>query len=291
MSKFSLLNYNQFDMDSDDRFEMLLDGSYSYGKVALGSDFSILLGLDTKGLSGAWYIDNYSKDKAGNFVNGIDAFGNRCSLFVRSRKFGVRPAIKYSEILKDVSKIKYRPGYIEVEYGEYPQTLVSKDMEDMLNIAYMNGLIRQTGKSYMADSVDHTLVDTPFIPKSYVEYELDGQKYIRFVTETDYGQTFLSDGSYIKNNKVYWIKVEPITWLVDENTNIALSEKILFSGVQFSFGLDNDIVNFENSNLKRFMDNYFSKDIVKEDKSSNKSKFDLASEKQKIKVKVREKHS
>lgn len=292
MSKFDLLNYTQFDMDSDDRFEMLLDGTYSYGKVALGSDFAILLGLETNGLSGGWYIEGGSfKNNGIDFVNGIDAFGNRSSFFSRSRKFGVRPAIQYSEIIKDVSKVKYRPGYIEIEYGEYPQTLASKDMSDKLDIAYMNGLIKQTGKSYITDSVIPDFVTTAFVPKSHIEYELDGQKYIRFVTESDYGQTFLSDGNCIKNNRVYWIKVEPVTWLVDGNTNMALSERILFSGIQFYSDLDTDIVNFENSNIKRFMDKYFSKDIMKEDMDSNKKRFALANEKQKIKVKVREKHS
>ena len=64
--------------------------------------------------------------------------------------------------------------------------------------------------------------------------------------------------SPVKKN--YWVAIEPITWLVDEKANIALSKKILFAGVQFS---NNRIYdgNFEESDIMRFMDNFFIKEI------------------------------
>ena len=44
----------------------------------------------------------------------------------------------------------------------------------------------------------------------------------------------LSDGRTIQDGTPYWVEVEPIKWMIDERTNIALSKKLIFSGVQFN---------------------------------------------------------
>lgn len=73
--------------------------------------------------------------------------------------------------------------------------------------------------------------------------------------------SFLSDGREIEIGNIYWVHVEPIIWLVDEKADIALSKKLIFSGVQFInrrwFRGD-----FAETHIKQFMDNYFSKEIV-----------------------------
>lgn len=57
------------------------------------------------------------------------------------------------------------------------------------------------------------------------------------------------------------MEVKPITWMVDEKANIALSKKIIFSGVQFD-NKRNYTGDFENTDIYNFMVKYFSKDII-----------------------------
>ena len=71
----------------------------------------------------------------------------------------------------------------------------------------------------------------------------------------------MSDGRVVQLGVPYWVKVEPIIWLVDEKSNIALSKKIIFSGIQFS-DIKNCNVDFQNSFIKFFMDNFVSKEII-----------------------------
>ena len=61
--------------------------------------------------------------------------------------------------------------------------------------------------------------------------------------------------------------MKPIKWLIDEKSNIVLSEKVLFAGIQFSSKWDisnkwENGTDFRTTNIKKFMDTYFSKDII-----------------------------
>jgi len=49
--------------------------------------------------------------------------------------------------------------------------------------------------------------------------------------------------------------------MIDEKTDIALSKKIIFAGVQFNME-NNYKGDFNRTNIKIFMDKYFSKDVV-----------------------------
>ena len=66
------------------------------------------------------------------------------------------------------------------------------------------------------------------------EQMYNGKKYIRFIGNSNSNGEILSNGEFVEIDKPYWILVEPIKWLVDEINDIALSKKIIFSGVQFN---------------------------------------------------------
>ncbi|MBR1679121.1 MAG: hypothetical protein IJ704_00560, partial [Bacilli bacterium] len=149
----------------------------------------------------------------------------------------------------------------EVEYGEYPQTIVDEGYSSELERAYNSGNIRTTGKTYTTDPVKYNKYDDSFRPRSHVEYEYNGRKYIRFEGDYNCRGEVLSDGRTIVSGKPYWVAVEPITWLVDERANIALSKKLIFSGVQFKNRRDYK-GDFDRTDIKQFMDQYFSKEIV-----------------------------
>lgn len=71
----------------------------------------------------------------------------------------------------------------------------------------------------------------------------------------------MSDNRVVRLNGTYWVEVEPIIWMIDEITDIALSKKIIFSGVQFNRERTYK-GNFDKTDIKEFMDDYFSKEIM-----------------------------
>ncbi len=154
----------------------------------------------------------------------------------------------------------------EVLFGEYPQMIASSNVSKRLELLYelKDENLKITGKKYTTDSYS----DIParhndqkaFEPREHIEYGYKGEKYIRFVADED-SNIVLSDGTKVKANEAYWIKVEPIVWLIDKEKDTVISKKTLLSGLNFidknSYSGD-----YQNTPIKRFMDNYLSKDIL-----------------------------
>lgn len=246
-----------------------------YGKCAAITDFSILLGgyvssreftsegNALKDRAGLWWTKSKANimDKYSNCVSSV--FGHDIFFStVLNCDSGARPALAYSSI-KSISsnEVVNSIGIKEIEYGEYPQTVVEEDYSNELEKAYNNGSIRYTGKKYTTDS--ERFSDKGFSPRTHIEYEYKGNKYIRFVGDKAGEGEVLSDGRKIASDNIYWVRVEPIVWLVDEKADIALSKKIIFSGVQFLENISKKYTgDFANTDIKKFMNIYFSKDIV-----------------------------
>ena len=248
-----------------------LDIISRYGTKCAITDFSILLGgyvssydytsegNTRKDRTGWWWTKSSDGDNDARRVNtcGIIRWSN-----VIRRDGGARPALPYSSIQQVSSNgVRGASGIKETLYGEYPQTIVDENYSRELERAYNNGSLRTTGKNYTTDSVRYQDYDTNFRPRAHTEYEYNGSKYIRFVGDSNCDGEVLSDGRTIQSGNTYWVRVEPITWLVDERANIALSKKLIFSGVQFKNRKDYK-GDFDRTDIKQFMDNYFSKEIV-----------------------------
>jgi len=223
----------------DDQLDILK----KYGTKCAITDFSILLGgyvsdhytsegNSRKDRTGWWWTKSSDGD---NDARVAYELGGIHWCYVYKRDGGARPALPYSSISSISSNgVKGRNGILEVEYGEYPQTIVSEDFARTLERAYSNRTINQTGKSYTTDSVRYLDSDTPFQARTHTEYEYNGKKYIRFVGDSNGDGKILSDGRKVEKGKVYWVEVEPIKWLVDERKNIALCKNIIVSGIQFN---------------------------------------------------------
>ena len=248
-----------------------LDIISRYGTKCAITDFSILLG----GYVTSYYYTsegNTRKDRTGwwwtkssdgdNDAIVVSKSGDRSWFNVSKRSGGYRPALPYSSIQSISSNgLSGANGIKEIEYGEYPQTIVDENYSRELERAYNNRSLGTTGKNYTTDSVRYQYTDTSFRARTHTEYEYNGSKYIRFVGDSNCDGEVLSDGRTIKTGQAYWVRVEPITWLVDERANIALSKKLIFSGVQFKNRRDYK-GDFDRTDIKQFMDNYFSKEIV-----------------------------
>ena len=127
--------------------------------------------------------------------------------------------------------------------------------------AYKDGNIKETGNKYTTDSRRYDELNETFSKRELEEFEFEGYRYVRVEANFYVEDCTLSNGENYNYGDIVWVEVSPVKWLVDENEKIMLSDKILFAGVQFKHTKDYD-GNFEETDIKRFMDNYFSKEIT-----------------------------
>ena len=248
-----------------------LDILKKYGTACAITDFSILLGglvnndyytkegNTDKNRTGWWWTRT---DDGNNEACTVNSHGDSRHYPVPDRDGGARPALPYSSISSISSnEVRGSFGIKEVEYGEYPQTIVGERISRELEENYKRGSgIRKTGKTYTTDSVNYDDYAWSFEPRKHEEFEYKGRRYIRIVGDHNGENNKLSDGRKIVSGEPYWVAVEPIKWLVDERANIALSKKIIFSGVQFKKTQDYK-GDFNRTDIKQFIDKHFSKDI------------------------------
>lgn len=230
-------------------------------ELAAVTDFSILLGArsegkkdlgDSRAGTSCWWTREVNWGRKGGKKAYIIDCGGQCVMAdVDATWVGARPALPYSSI-KSVSlneRIRDFDGIKEIEYGEYPQTVVDEYYSLKLEDLYNYGNLKPTDKKYTTGK-----------GSVHTEYEYNGSKYIRFVADLKYDGQFLSDGRKVHTGGVYWLRVEPIVWFVDEIADVALSKKVIFSGVEFQ-GYRCE-VDFDKSSIKEFMDRFFSREIV-----------------------------
>lgn len=245
-----------------------------YGAAAEVTDFAILLGgyggrAESNRLfsnstirSGHYYIDC---NLHGN-VWVINSQGNGYWQYPIVRQgVGIRPATSYSfnEVeFKDAIAIK---GIKEIAYGELPQTVMGLDDSLELETAFNAFELIETGRTYTVDSADFTS-EADFTPRQLVEYEYKDGHYVRVVADdaTMYGYK-LSDGREIKKGQPYWVKVEPIVWMVDKKHDIVLSKKIILAGIPFNDDNGPDLnyfTKFSDTIVGKFLNETFVKEIV-----------------------------
>ena len=269
MSNFTFLTQEQcFGSDK-------LDVLKKRGTKAAITDFSVLLG----GWVSSEHVENDSSlegrtgyywtksDDGDNDARVVNADGRACST-VRERDGGARPALPFSSIssipTNGESGKRARDGILEVEYGYYPQKAVSRDMQERLERAYRSGSISKTRNSYTTDSVAYDEYDTSFQPQTHQEYEYNGKRYVRVEANSYYdgGDFTLSNGEQYRDGDNVWVEVSPVKWLVDERAKVMITDKLIFSGVQFNHTRNYHTRDFDRTDIKTFMDKYLSRDLV-----------------------------
>lgn len=177
------------------------------------------------------------------------------------KNIGIRPVIKYSEI-KDDSKIietfVYPKVYLDdiyhvIEYGEYPQTIADNNTQSMLEKLLNNKLLNKTGRSFSHDIGNPT---SGLFCVENDEYEYDGNRYVRVGNLNSEGT--LSNGQKA-NKSFYWVKVEPIKWIVDVTEDTVWADKILIGGVAYNNRIT---ACYENTYISLFMKHYFTREIA-----------------------------
>ena len=267
MCELTFLTEEQFYLLDD-------DGIFDeHGEIAKITDFVSLLGCYQPGDGiGEWwtkttYRDINDDDECDDDVRIINEDGMEDFDSPWSRLTGARPAFSISSIISKQRKKELEDsGVKKFEYGEYPQTIVDEEYSKELEKLYSSNDLIITGRNYTTDSAKATDGVSPFKAKIHIEYEYNGRQYIRFVYDDLSIYYFsLSDGRKLERGKIYWVAVEPIVWLLDLKADIALSKKVIFSGVQFESKSYYEIykkTDFERSTIKKFMDKCLSKEIV-----------------------------
>ena len=263
-NEFTLLSYEQtFGNRKIDVIEQL------GGKCAI-SDFAILLGAyvsddyfieDDSSLKGrtTWW---WTRTSSGNGdVRYVGKDGSRGWFDAGRRSGAVRPALQFSSI-SDISPngVRGRSGFLEVEYGEYPQYAVDTRLARTLDSEYSAGRLKKTGKTYTTDSRLWNVNSESFKAREHYEYEYNGKKYVK-VKYVDTDSCKLSNGESYQNGDEVWVEVSPIKWLVDEKSRLMLSKTCLASGIRFcndgQYGGD-----FKATEMYMFLNKHFAKDIV-----------------------------
>ena len=276
MSDFTFLTEEQcFGSDK-------LDILKKRGIKAAITDFSILLGAyvsdyhinndsSLDGRTGGYWTKSES-DYGNNTACVVRKSGSSACFFVSARECGARPALPFSEAssipTNGESVKRAKDGVLEVEYGYYPQKAVSTDMQEILERAYESGNISKTGNTYTTDSRKPNAYNEKFIPIQHEEYEYNGKRYIRVKKIFDYSNIYLDASCTLSNGKDYregddvWVEVLPVKWLVDERAKVMITDKLIFSGVQFNHTSNYRIRDFDRTDIKIFMDRYLSRDLV-----------------------------
>ena len=280
MSDFTFLTKEQcFGKEKLDIFE-------KRGTQAAITDFSILLGgwvsnyrisndSSLEGRTGTYWTKSYG---GYYYMDVVREDGSEYAYYIDKRQCGGRPALPFSEEgsipTNGESGKRAKDGILEVEYGYYPQKAVAKDMQERLEREYKSDKLSKTRNSYTTDSVSYDGYNPIFQPQIHQEYEYNGKKFVRVQVKLNIYQEnklTLSNGEQYKDEDHVWVEVSPVKWIVDEKSHMMITEKLIFAGVQFKYDFK-EIYNpedFDKSDIKKFMDKYFSIDLeqIREEKT------------------------
>ena len=218
------------------------------------TDFAVLLGgfstleAVNNRLYGEYFIT--SSDQNSNTFKVVNSDGQIEETNKTTLHTGIRPSIRFSSM--DMDNIYGNTPIKSGSFGEYPQSIVDEDLSMLLESIYnLNGY--KTGKVYHVDG------------KIYDEYIYQNNKYIRVLGNFSSRYSSLSDGRKVVLDYPYWVRVEPIKWYIDEASDLAISKKILLAG----FAFENSRLPFIKSEIKMYLDDFFSYDILTEEYSYN----------------------
>ena len=251
------------------RYKLQSEIFKKHGTKAAITDSGILLGGY---VSDEHYInDNYSLDnrtgwywtKTDNGYNEICCINEigEDEYYQQTIHFGgVRITLPYTELF-DIATSKISDDIFE--YGEYPQQAAPRKIQHELENLYKVNALTKTNKTYPRLIREYEKEKIQFSTTHQEEYLYNGKKYIRVIADTFYDNEYitLSNRQKCRSKDAIWVEIQPISWIIDEKKNIAITEKILFSGIQFN-NKTNYKGDFSSSLLKSYIDREFAHNII-----------------------------
>ena len=153
---------------------------------------------------------------------------------------GFRPVIQFSKIANDIisrdhiriphnewGTAAYTDYILEVEFGYYPQTVMSPSEQAELVKYRADGREWQTSNKFTY--IEHAYCGCPGGHWQLDEYINPMGRFVRLSPTNNGSGSWdrLSDGRKPSEKYYYYIKVEPIKWLVDTRTGLAVSKNVL----------------------------------------------------------------
>lgn len=234
------------------------------------SDFAGLMGCYVERIKDANYCNwgTFSLEEMRPVC--IDPFGSFENVTDIDSSFiiGVRPVLlfaneeEYNMIREQINQnLCIRDNLMIFEYGSYPQSVVSSDLNEELESKFKMGNLEATGNIYTTFDERIVGLDYPVIEKN-IEYKYNDKIYVRLCENSfwEYYQLKLSNGEWVTGEKPYWIEVNPINWIVDDKNMRLISETVLISGIKF-YSEDN-IDDFKNTTLYKFLNYTFFEEIL-----------------------------
>ena len=199
---------------------------------------------------------------------------------------GIRPVLSFSSE-EEYNRIRNRMNQnihiqsdtnrIMLEYGMYPQNVVSSSLNEELDTLLENGCLKATGNVYT--TINETIAELNFLPiiKKYNEYNYNGKRYVRLekIIYDSIGAS-LSTGETVSDDCFYWLEVSPINWIVDDENRKLISEKVLTAGIKFF--PDDRSTNFKNTSVYKFLNDTFIREMLQSQEKINTNKINTNTE-------------
>ncbi len=216
-----------------------------------------------------------------------------------SRDACIVPVINLNEAEKEkdfeiINTVPIGNGIVKLaKVGSYPQSLADIETSAKLTRALKRNKLTETGKTYTINGLPMLSKGNDTRPQTYItlkEYEFEGNKYVQVVaslsqliSETRESVHLDVPCRYVKNKKPYWVKVEPLIWMVDEEKEILISNKAILSGIRFNHTTEYN-GDFSQTEMKAFCDTYLSNEITSRGQISlnNFKSFAMAQLKNKV---------
>lgn len=273
-----------------------LEALTRYGVLAANTDLAIATGSNMPRFDSYVLNDRTLRGRTGMYVTQSTIYagtiqvimsgGEDMCVDVANRGVGIRPVIRSKE-LTDFAIHYAKDGFHGtkiLEYGEYPQYVVKKDIADILEKLYERKNLQETGKTYTFDSRMYNESIGEFEPVVYAEYVCGGKKFVRILANPydEYGCK-LSNGVWYNRGDAIWLEVSPVEWLIDEKSGSLISLRNLVSGIRFANPFHNYDAAITESEMYRYMNTIMKKDLFTRSKLS-KSKSEMLEEGKRLRL-------
>ena len=276
MLKCTFLNKDEDNKLYEDRY--FANGPTDFD---IPTDYALLCGCRVESQK-AWYWTKslYPNDNDFIYCNSPNfARLSPCSLQDK-KDVGIKPVIKFDSIMDfpiNLVNKKDNKGNRIIEFGYYPKSVVSNEISEILNdgvdVIEHDDIFIDKNKI----NSDNTLI--PYSSSKCTIYEYNGKLYTRIKSDvfkhrlSFAREVILSDGKYHKNGEVLWIEIEPIEWLLFEDSKMLVAKNIVLSGLPFDiikkYKYDKSIEGtsklnelFDNTFIGKYMNNTFLNNII-----------------------------
>ena len=195
--------------------------------TAEDTDFSRAINYSNRNNDQYWVKREYED----GYEDYITHSGESNYTYNHSFNIGTRPILQFDLIENFCSNLTEENGILKFEFGDYPQDVVSQKEAEILETLFSNNELEFTDRKFSINNENiskENSYDSIFYLGELDEFELNGKKFVRVLPKVN---NIFKNGEIIKKDKPVWIEVKPIKWLADKEDGIAISEKILFSGV------------------------------------------------------------